>query len=61
MLEQESDIVHTVLGPIVAQELGGVLIHESLFSVESGAELAPEKLLVHNPANILTRRESALA
>lgn len=42
MLKQESDIVLTVLGPVPAQDLGVVLIHESLLSVKPGAELAPE-------------------
>ncbi|RHW32366.1 phosphotriesterase [Lysinibacillus yapensis] len=42
-LEQnDSEVVLTVLGPISAQELGVVLIHESLLSVLPGAELAPE-------------------
>lgn len=35
-------VVHTVLGPVPAQELGIVLIHESLLSVVPGAEFAPE-------------------
>ena len=40
--ENSSGIVRTVLGPVPAQELGVVLIHESLLSVLPGAEYAPE-------------------
>jgi len=40
--EKNSGIVRTVLGPVLAQDLGVVLINESLLSVYPGAELAPE-------------------
>src|SRR3954452_2909356 len=40
--EKSSGVVRTVLGAVPAQELGIVLIHESLLSVYPGAELAPE-------------------
>ena len=40
--EKNSGVVRTVLGPVPAQELGVVLIHESLLSVVPGAEYAPE-------------------
>ena len=36
---KNSGVVRTVLGPVPAQELGIVLIHESLLSVYPGAEL----------------------
>jgi phosphotriesterase-related protein len=40
--EKSSDVVRTVLGLVPADELGVVLIHESLLSVVPGAEYAPE-------------------
>lgn len=40
--EKNSGVVRTVLGLVPIQELGVVLIHESLLSVIPGAELAPE-------------------
>ncbi|MDR7077445.1 phosphotriesterase-related protein [Neobacillus niacini] len=40
--EKGSSVVRTVLGLVPAQELGVVLIHESLLSVFPGAEYAPE-------------------
>jgi phosphotriesterase-related protein len=40
--EKCSGLVHTVLGQVPAEELGVVLIHESLLSVVPGAEYAPE-------------------
>jgi phosphotriesterase-related protein len=40
--EKSSGVVRTVLGPVPAEELGVVLIHESLLSVMPGAEFAPE-------------------
>ncbi len=40
--EKSSAVVRTVLGPVPAQDLGVVLIHESLLSVVPGAEFAPE-------------------
>jgi phosphotriesterase-related protein len=40
--EKKSGVVRTVLGPVLAGELGVVLIHESLLSVVPGAEFAPE-------------------
>jgi phosphotriesterase-related protein len=40
--EKSSGVVRTVLGPVPTQELGVVLIHESLLSVIPGAEYAPE-------------------
>ncbi|MED3690626.1 phosphotriesterase [Peribacillus butanolivorans] len=40
--EKSSGVVRTVLGLVPAQELGVVLIHESLLSVMPGAEYAPE-------------------
>ncbi|MCM3726499.1 phosphotriesterase [Neobacillus cucumis] len=40
--EKNSGVVRTVLGLVPAQELGVVLIHESLLSVVPGAEYAPE-------------------
>ena len=40
--EKNSGVVRTVLGPVPTQELGVVLIHESLLSVYPGAEYAPE-------------------
>ncbi|AOH54390.1 aryldialkylphosphatase [Peribacillus muralis] len=40
--QKSTGIVRTVLGPVPAQELGVVLIHESLLSVTPGAEYAPE-------------------
>lgn len=40
--EKNSGVVLTVLGSVPAQELGVVLIHETLFSVYPGAEFAPE-------------------
>jgi len=40
--EKNSDVVLTVLGSVPAQELGVVLIHETLLSVYPGAEFAPE-------------------
>ena len=40
--EKNAGVVRTVLGPVPTQELGIVLIHESLLSVYPGAELAPE-------------------
>lgn len=40
--EKNSGVVRTVLGAVPAQELGVVLIHESLLSVVPGAEFAPE-------------------
>ncbi|MCQ6279309.1 phosphotriesterase [Bacillus sp. EB600] len=39
---KSSSVVRTVLGPVPAQELGVVLIHESLLSIVPGAEYAPE-------------------
>ncbi|MED1605083.1 phosphotriesterase [Cytobacillus kochii] len=41
MLDQ-SNVVNTVLGPVLTKDLGVVLIHESLLSVVPGAEYAPE-------------------
>lgn len=41
-VEKNSGIVQTVIGPVPAQELGVVLIRESILSVVPGAELAPE-------------------
>jgi phosphotriesterase-related protein len=40
--QKDSGVVRTVLGPVPAQELGVVLIHEVLISVVPGAEYAPE-------------------
>jgi len=40
--EKSSGVVRTVLGLVPADELGVVLIHESLLSVVPGAEYAPE-------------------
>ncbi|MEH7238599.1 phosphotriesterase [Bacillus sp. JJ1562] len=40
--EKKSGVVRTVLGLVPADELGVVLIHESLLSVVPGAEFAPE-------------------
>lgn len=40
--EKSSSVVRTVLGLVPAEELGVVLIHESLLSVFPGAEYAPE-------------------
>jgi phosphotriesterase-related protein len=40
--EKNSGVVRTVLGSVPTQELGIVLIHESLLSVIPGAEYAPE-------------------
>jgi phosphotriesterase-related protein len=40
--EKSSDVVRTVLGLVPTDELGVVLIHESLLSVVPGAEYAPE-------------------
>ncbi len=40
--ENKSGVVRTVLGLVPANELGVVLIHESLLSVVPGAEFAPE-------------------
>ncbi|MFJ7972742.1 phosphotriesterase [Psychrobacillus sp. NPDC096389] len=40
--ENNSGVVHTVLGPVPTGELGVVLIHETLLSVMPGAEFAPE-------------------
>ncbi|WP_043929745.1 phosphotriesterase family protein [Bacillus sp. EB01] len=40
--ETKSGYIRTVLGPVPAQDLGVVLIHESLLSVMPGAEYAPE-------------------
>ncbi len=40
--EKNLGVVRTVLGPVPAQDLGVVLIHESLLSVVPGAEYAPE-------------------
>ncbi|MFJ5716017.1 phosphotriesterase [Neobacillus sp. NPDC093127] len=40
--EKSSSVVRTVLGPVPAQELGVVLIHETLLSVFPGAQYAPE-------------------
>lgn len=40
--EKGSGVVRTVLGLVPADELGVVLIHESLLSVVPGAEYAPE-------------------
>lgn len=40
--EKGSGVVRTVLGLVPANELGVVLIHESLLSVVPGAEYAPE-------------------
>ncbi|WP_066072570.1 aryldialkylphosphatase [Neobacillus soli] len=40
--EKGSSVVRTVLGPVPAQDLGVVLIHETLLSVFPGAEYAPE-------------------
>lgn len=40
--ENNSGVVHTVLGPVSIGELGVVLIHETLLSVMPGAEYAPE-------------------
>ena len=40
--EKNSSVVRTVLGLVPAEELGVVLIHESLLSVYPGAEYAPE-------------------
>ncbi len=40
--EKSSGVVRTVLGPVPAQELGVVLIHESILSVMPGAQYAPE-------------------
>jgi phosphotriesterase-related protein len=42
LYERGSGVVRTVLGLVPAQELGVVLIHESLLSVVPGAEYAPE-------------------
>ena len=38
----EPAIVHTVLGPVPAQELGVVAVHEALLSVLPGAQYAPD-------------------
>lgn len=38
-------VVRTVLGPVPVNELGRVLIHETLLSVYPGAELAPDVLM----------------
>ncbi|SDH47544.1 phosphotriesterase-related protein [Planococcus glaciei] len=40
--EISTGVVRTVLGPVAAQDLGIVLINESLLSVYPGADLAPE-------------------
>lgn len=40
--EKSSGVVLTVLGPVPTDELGIVLIHETLLSVFPGAEYAPE-------------------
>lgn len=40
--EKSSGVVRTVLGLVPADELGVVIIHESLLSVVPGAEYAPE-------------------
>src|SRR6476660_5582980 len=40
--EKSLGVVRTVLGPVPAQELGVVLIHESILSVMPGAQYAPE-------------------
>ena len=40
--EKNMGVVRTVLGPVSTQDLGIVLINESLLSVYPGAELAPE-------------------
>ncbi|RHW39393.1 phosphotriesterase [Lysinibacillus yapensis] len=40
--EKNSAVALTVLGPVPVQELGVVLIHESLLSVYPGAQYAPE-------------------
>ena len=40
--QKSSGVVRTVLGLVPAQELGVVLVHESLLSVVPGAEYAPE-------------------
>jgi phosphotriesterase-related protein len=42
LTEKSSRVVRTVLGLVPAEELGVVLIHESLLSVFPGAEYAPE-------------------
>ncbi|MER2191725.1 MAG: phosphotriesterase [Solibacillus sp.] len=38
-------VVRTVLGPVPANDLGRVLIHETLLSVFPGAELAPDVVM----------------
>ena len=40
--QKSSKVVRTVLGPVAAQDLGVVLVHETLLSVVPGAEYAPE-------------------
>lgn len=40
--EKNTGVVRTVLGPVSTEDLGVVLINESLLSVYPGAELAPE-------------------
>ncbi|WP_456061447.1 phosphotriesterase family protein, partial [Alteribacillus persepolensis] len=40
--KKQEDVVHTVLGPVAAEELGVVLPHEALLSMVPGAEIAPE-------------------
>ena len=40
--QTSSNVVRTVLGSVPAQDLGVVLVHESLLSVVPGAEYAPE-------------------
>lgn len=41
-LQENKSVALTVLGPVPAQELGVVQIHESLLSVYPGAQLSPE-------------------
>lgn len=43
--EKNSAVALTVLGPVPVQELGVVLIHESLLSVLPGAQFAPEIMM----------------
>ncbi|QCR32110.1 phosphotriesterase [Lysinibacillus sp. SGAir0095] len=42
---KNAGVALTVLGPVPAQELGIVLIHESLLSVYPGAQFAPEIIM----------------
>lgn len=59
-MPDNTSAVNTVLGPVPANQLGPIAVHESLFSVVPGAEYAPD--IIINRAEIFdTLRDKLIA